>query len=230
MTDTAQERTLSIEILVRERCRELSLSPAELIRRCGYINVSRGLRRLDQLRNGDFERSAGLLDLLPKGLGVPAELVKQAVETSKREIAEAREAAWRRAFKPHAIILTEKSRPEPVFLAGLIGVDALLRIDFDPIHDRASYRTQAIEGICSRLKRWNKSFERGKGIGSFSLPAFGRPTGFVINYADDRGVRFDLEGRAVEILAGAYRVGLATSALRGRPIPPGLLPEMLGFE
>ena len=36
---------------------------------------------------------------------------------------------------------------------------------------------------------------------------FGAPTGFVINYDPDRAVRYDLEGRALEILRGAVKLG-----------------------
>ena len=45
MSETRQ--TLAIESLVRRRCMELGLSQPELTRRCGYKNISKGLRRLD---------------------------------------------------------------------------------------------------------------------------------------------------------------------------------------
>ena len=57
MSETRQ--TLAIESLVRRRCMELGLSQPELTRRCGYKNISKGLRRLDQLYWGDFKSSAG---------------------------------------------------------------------------------------------------------------------------------------------------------------------------
>ena len=38
-----EQQTLAIEALVRRRCDELGLTPPELIRRCGYQNVSKGL-------------------------------------------------------------------------------------------------------------------------------------------------------------------------------------------
>jgi hypothetical protein len=41
----------------------------------------------------------------------------------------------------------------------------------------------------------------------YALPCFGRPTGFVVNYAPDRAVRFDLDGQAIAILPQAFRVG-----------------------
>jgi hypothetical protein len=44
---------------------------------------------------------------------------------------ESAEAAWRAAFRPHAVIMTDRERPEPLFVAAIIGVNVLLRVDFD---------------------------------------------------------------------------------------------------
>jgi hypothetical protein len=43
------EARLVIQILVDEHSRELGLNRSELVRRCGYKNVSKGIRRLDEL-------------------------------------------------------------------------------------------------------------------------------------------------------------------------------------
>ena len=112
MSET-QQRTYAIEALVRRRCDELGLTQPELIRRCGYQNVSKGLRRLEQLRASDFKKSAGLIDKLPAALEVPVEVIKRAVEKSRQYLRDSEEAAWRAAFRPHAIILTERQRIKP---------------------------------------------------------------------------------------------------------------------
>jgi hypothetical protein len=65
MSET-QHQTLAIEALVGRRCSDLGLSSPQLIRRCGYKNISKGLRRLEQLCAGDFKRSAGLIAMLPE--------------------------------------------------------------------------------------------------------------------------------------------------------------------
>lgn len=229
MTDPVEAETLPIENLVRSRRCELGLSSVELTRRCGYKNTSKGLRRLQQLCSGEFDRAAGLIRWLPNALQIPASLVDRAVETSKRQIHEAQEAAWRAAFKPHAIILTEKRVPQPIFLAVLIGVDTLVRVDFDLAADRMSFVNHALDGICAKLTRWNPTFDRLKAVGSYPMPAFGRPTGFVINYATDRGVRFDLNGNALEVLPRAYRVGDAQLLLSGRKDGAGALRKIVGL-
>ena len=54
-------------------------------------------------------------------------------------------------LKPHAIIICERRRPEPLFVAGLIGVDRLLRVDFATGSKPATYASQALRnGLCDR--------------------------------------------------------------------------------
>ena len=43
---------LPITVLISRRCKELHLRPGELISRCGYQNITKGLRRLDSLSQG----------------------------------------------------------------------------------------------------------------------------------------------------------------------------------
>ena len=50
----AQQLPLAIEALIAGRLQELKLTPVELVRRCGYKNLSKGLRRLEGVREGYF--------------------------------------------------------------------------------------------------------------------------------------------------------------------------------
>lgn len=215
--------------LVSNRCRELGLGRADLIRRTSYKNLAKGLRRLDELFAGDLERTKDLIRALPDALDTPDHVVETAVAETKQQleedalrIAQEKEAAWRATFVPHAIILTERARPEPIFVAAFIGVERLLRIDFDLSAGRASYINQALNGV--RLKLAGFKPEVGR------IPAFGRPIGLVVNYSPDRAVRFDLEGNALEILQRAYRIGEAYLLHRGRPIPRETLRAIMHAE
>lgn len=64
------------------------------------------LRRLDKLLAGDLDKARDLIHALPAALDVPPEVVERAIEETRRQIAEAREAArhargaaWRAAFR-----------------------------------------------------------------------------------------------------------------------------------
>jgi hypothetical protein len=100
-------------------------------------------------------------------------------------------------------------------VAALIGVDELLRIDFPPAASPEMYPDLAIEGIRLKLARWNRDFNRRKGVGSYQLPAFGRPTGSVVNNSPDQATSFDLRGDVVEVLSKAHRIRARNFASQG---------------
>ena len=58
-------------------------------------------------------------------------------------------------FQPHAVILTERTRPEPIFVAAIIGSERLLRVDFDLDGERESYIKKVLEEVRRRLAKWN---------------------------------------------------------------------------
>ena len=185
------------------------------------------MRRLEQLYAGDMSKGQKAIQALPAVLAASADAVNKAVKDTQQQLHEAeqqfREAkneAWRRLFKPHAIILTERNRPEPMFVAGFIGVNRLLRVDFDLTAGRTSYIYQALNSIRQKLAEW-----RGR-----TLPAFGRPTGVIVNYTPDRAVVFNLEGKALEILPRAYRVGDVQLLVGGRHVSPELLDKIISGE
>jgi hypothetical protein len=83
-------------------------------------------------------------------------------------------------FRPHAIIVPERRIPNPIFVAALIGVENILRLDFDASLPEHTYLDQAMKKLPKQTI------------------AIGKPIGLTINYAADRAVRFDLEGKRIE--------------------------------
>ena len=208
---------LAIATLIRSRMTELGLSRGEFVKRLGYRNIAKGIRRIDALCEGDVEGTKQFLDVLPQALETSAETVKRALDQTVRELelaekqeAEARDKIWRENFRPHAIILTERTVPSPIFVAAIIGVEKLLRIDLDATEGLVSFVRQALDHLPERV------------------PAFGKPIGFVINYSPDKAVRFDPNGQPIAILDKAVRPGTAVLRLGGRPIPAEVLRLIFG--
>jgi hypothetical protein len=94
-------------------------------------------------------------------------------------------------FRPHAIIVTDRSVPSPIFVAALIGVEKILRIDFDTSLPEATFVQQALAKILKQTI------------------AFGRPIGVTVSYAPDRAVRYDLKGDPLETFTEAIRCAKA---------------------
>jgi hypothetical protein len=207
--------------IIRNRCLELGLNKARLVRLAGYKNEAKGIRRLNSLVAGDLETTRRLIQGLPAALNLPTNVISKAVEQTRQQIAvmkrrraEQTGMEWRENFQPHAIILTERTRPEPIFVAAIIGAERLLRVDFDLDGENESYVKKSLEGVERRLAKWNGT-----------LPAFGRPTGLIVNYAPNLAVRFDLRGTP-QIFGEAYRIGQAYLLLKGRSITSGGLPRV----
>ena len=77
--------------------------------------------------------------------------------------------------------------PSPIFVAAIIGVEKLLRIDLDATQGPVSFVRQ----VLGRLPE--------------GVPAFGKPMGFVINYSPEKAIRFDLKGQPIAVLDKAVR-------------------------
>ena len=151
---------LPIGSLIVDRLRVLDLTTGHLLRRASYKNIAKSLRRLDELLVGELFKTRDLIRALPVALDLPPEVVEHAIEETRRRTAEAQEAEeqarqtiWRAAFRPHAIILTERTVPQPFFVAAFIGIERLLRIDFDLALAPVTYTNQALAGIRRKLRR-----------------------------------------------------------------------------
>jgi hypothetical protein len=170
-------------------------------------NIAKGIRRIDVLCEGNIEETKQFMDVLPQALETSAEIVTLALDQTVREIelaeqqeAEARDKVWRENFCPHAVVLTERTVPSPIFVAAIIGIEKLLRIDLDATQGPVSFVRQVLD----RLPE--------------GVPAFGKPIGFVIKYSPDKAVRFDSNGQPIAMLDKAVRPGTAVLRLGGRPI------------
>ena len=201
--------SLPLQDLIVQRCRELGLGRGELVQRCGYKNISKGIRRLEQIFTGQLEPAVTLLHGLPKALDLSPDIVQRAIDETVRQIAAEAEARYRASFEPAAYLLGASDRPSQIFIFGITGgPDRWLKIPLDLSQPPESYAKQAL----SVVRRTPDTV------------FFGATTGFIVNYTPDHAVRFDLEGRPIETLARAYRPGEVTLYLSGRPFLLRVLP------
>ena len=125
MTNSIQ---LAIEALILERSAALKLRRSDLVRRAGFKNVAKGLRRLDELCAGKLKSTASLIAGLPAALELPPEVVADAVRQTEQQVAEARriaeqeeEAVWRAKFQPCAYFVGTTERPSSICMYGISG-------------------------------------------------------------------------------------------------------------
>jgi hypothetical protein len=215
-----EEAPLAIQILIDERSRDLGLSRSEVVRRCGYKNISKGVRRLDELYAGDLQRTAYLLTGLDTALELLPEIVQRALNDTNQKLEERAahaaaeaEAAWRAAFKPHGILLGTDERPSQIFIFAVTGgPERWLKIALDVSQPPVTYAEQALAVVRKTP----------------SVQFFGSTTGFIVNYTPDHAVRFDCEGHPIENLTRAYRPGEVTVSLGRRPVSAEAFGKALG--
>jgi hypothetical protein len=213
---------LPIAEFVEHRRREIDLGKADVVRRCGYRNLSKGLRRLDALYAGELEGEApaAIIRCLPEALGVDQEIVdavvsatREIIDARMRAVAAVREAAWRATFEPHAYLVTERAVPMPITICALTGgPDRWLRITLDTTRPPLTFAQQAIAAVRREA----------------AIPFYGAVIGVIVNYSPDRAVRFDLEGNPVHVYDRAYSPGEITVSLGRRPLSPGEIELLLG--
>ena len=84
-----EENSFEIEVLILNRTATLKLRRSDLVRRAGFKNVAKGLRRLDELCSGELKATRALIAGLPAALELPPEVIADAIRQTEQQIAEA---------------------------------------------------------------------------------------------------------------------------------------------
>ena len=112
-------------------------------------------------------------------------------------------------------------------------LDGLTRklLEFDPSLSKAGFTTDLLQqrGIIELLgeafgERFTPEVIRRRS----TLPAFGAPRGFIVNFSPNHAVRYDLDGHAVETLGRAKRLGSTSFSISGRPLSTVELDSLFG--
>lgn len=157
----------------------------ELARRCHYINLNKGSRRLRALAAGDLRNYESLRNSLADALKVDVTRLDAAAEAAREETRRveitARRAAhdaWRKAFVPHVMWKTELRRPISITCAALIeGNGRMLKL---PEHENP------LDMIAEAVKRCPAE-----------LPLWGKVTGFYLNLSPDLSLEYNRSGSVV---------------------------------
>lgn len=215
----------------------LDLDRQALGSRLGYRNPLKGAGRVCALCEGYImsAKSGAALNRLPQAIDVPAELVEQALAATEKMLAdmdrqteetlrlarEKEETEWRAAFRPHAIILTERTVPTQITICGLTGgAERWLMIRFDRSTPPLTYTRQALNAVAEKAPLQSD--------GNRHVSFFGAAIGLIVNYSPDRAVRHDLEGTPMEVLDKAYRPGEVRLWLGHKPVPLTTMARLLG--
>lgn len=92
-------------------------------------------------------------------------------------------------FRPYIQVLTERTRPEPIFVVVFTGVNFWLRLEVptDVLILSPSQKGREI----GRIIREHYAMRKGSAV------PFGRIVGYVFRSLPGRGTRYDVDGKAV---------------------------------
>ena len=175
---------LGIQLFIENRCIELGISAKELLLRTYFRNISKARRRLEQIYEGRFKLSRGLIEQLPAALNLPKEDIDQVLKETENEIYAYLEKMREAEFKPNAIILTEyNGRPKSITMAAVCGAGRHKRIDFPETMNFDEYLRFAFEILEERKKDVDMFFYSIEGI--------------TVNYTFRNAKTFDLNGKLI---------------------------------
>jgi len=193
--------------------------------------------RVDALCDGHItsQKSRAALARLPGALEVSPVVLENAVaathelfveverqaEEARRRAAEAEDAEWRARFQPHAVIQTELTVPSQITICGLTGRAGRWLIGLDLSKPPITYIEQAIEALPNKVRQGRE--------GRRYVTFFGQALGIIINYAPEKALRCDLDGRPLEVLEKAYRPGDVALSIAGRLVSPTVMSKVLGM-
>lgn len=187
-----------LQRLVHEAIRSQGMTRAELARRMGYTNISKGLRRLDALLY-DLEGSDRLLPLLQKALSLPDAQLKVAVS----QLQEKRIAEERARFKP-IIQVIPATTPSPIFVAALVPRLLNIPVPGDLPSLPADEEFSIVCGLYRKHRGAHKGWARGKGA-------------IYHRYYDER-IELDADCKMVKTHDHSIGYSQAVLRLNGKPL------------
>jgi len=174
--------------LISKRCRDLNVKRTDIVKRMGYSNITKGLRRLEEFDRDRYDNFSRMKLRLAPALEVSIEELDDAFQKTRRAIIAEDEAEYRKNFQPHLIWETAYKVPTPIFIAAISGAYEKMRRVFKKGSDPRGYIDQAKKMLPDAF-----------------VPGFGGIVGFYINYGPDKSIHYNRDGEPIEYLPKAKR-------------------------
>jgi hypothetical protein len=200
--DQLQEKTVVFHLVEKHRC-AMGMRKVDLVKRLGYANINKGLRNYEEFIDGNYDQPF-IVENICTVLVIDPKKLDRTIAKAKRDVTveilvdtmdDAQD--WANDFEEHGIIETDQDRPSPIVAAALFRFERLKFVKLDTSRFARNYVQQVLAEIPNRIDA------------SGRIPSFGAPTGIVINLGPELAIRYDLQGKEVEHLNWAVRIGHA---------------------
>mgnify|MGYP001503075230 CR=1 FL=1 len=106
----------AIQKFVIQKMNERKLKRSDVAKRCGYTNISKGCRRLDEFLK-QLELNPKIINNLHHALDVSESEIQEKLNETWQEI----DSERRKSFVPYIFCQTELNRPSQIFVCAIIG-------------------------------------------------------------------------------------------------------------
>lgn len=160
----------SLADFITEQLNHQALTKPALVRRMGYVNFDKGLRRLNAILQNDLSHIDPFFrDRLAQALGLNVADIQVAEANTRSKL--------NAGFAPYAYLSTENPVPSPIFACAWGKFHEQKYIRFPIGLNSADYPAFVMKQLPK------------------AIPTFGRVTGFHIHYSLDNALSFSLDGR-----------------------------------
>ena len=187
------------------------LRRVEFVKQCGYKNLSKGLRKLEEwLEAGKIDPE--IYARFSKELDINEKILKDAIEKTQEigktelEIERLSGKITRiKNFRHYIYINSESSRPSPIFIAAICGVGSFkhLYLAEDFIFNKLEDQLIEVKKVILQYTAEDKD-----------CGPFGKATGFKYYYTSEDYFEFSLEGELINSGEGATTDGKAVLFLK----------------
>ena len=200
--------------LIVAAMKENNIKKSELVKAIGYLNINKGIRKLDACITGE-EIHKKLLFNVGRVLEIDDQTLNEAIKKTLEEIKHKQEKQERLHFKPHIYIKHSESTPRSITTVCFIGVSYFKHIEL-PSNIHILSEEKQIE-IVSKIINKHYQIEEGK------IQMFGHITGYIYRKTYDDSIEFTVTGEVLGRSTEKIYEPKATLTVGGKTIEGGIL-------
>jgi hypothetical protein len=186
----------------------------DLVKKMGYKNIAKGLRRLESCLT-QARVNNNFLNQLAHVTALDIKVIEEALSITQNEIRQKEIENLKINFKPHIKINHELKRPTNITAVAFIGEKQFKEIPFPKSITKDSLWNQ-IEEVRKMIHQHQITTE-----GKCSL--FGRITGYLYFYQFDEWIEFSTDGQIMEYYSGDYEQPKTILKIGNKRIEGGLI-------
>ena len=186
----------SIECLVHGAMEKAQLTKNDVVRRMGYSNLNKGVRRLDHFLKGDMTDKT-FVKKLTEALNASPEEMQSAIDSDQLRAKQRAEELARKDFKPYIYLQTTATRPSQICIYALTGgtrTHKMISVPEDLPSESWSKQVKTVRALII------EHIQKNEGV----VPFFGKASGYLYCPLYDSSYEFTVQGETDEVDRGHF--------------------------